>query len=42
MKAYANNYFHNDFTECLERASEIGSGNAILESAIAMDYYKKP
>lgn len=40
MKAYANNYFHNDFTECMERAREIGSGNAIIESARAMDYYK--
>lgn len=40
MKANANNYFHHDFTECFERAGEIGSGNAILESAKAMEYYK--
>lgn len=40
MKVYANNYFHTDFTECFERSEEIGSGNAILESAKAMEYYK--
>ena len=40
MKAYANNYFHNDFIECVERVEEIGSGNAILESARAMAYYE--
>lgn len=40
MKLYANNYFHDDFTECLERAREIGSGNAILESGRAMVFYE--
>lgn len=40
MKLYANNHFHGDFTACFERAKEIGSGNAIFESAKAMEYYK--